>query len=147
MMQSYSQYDTSSSSNTSSNAYRCPSSTNVFPDEEYALNGGGRYTVCTTSKSAANILVHGTTSRSNRVCIYPAQVIDEQHVYVKPDTSTGLPWHQCSEISDLGVPASFPNINYNAVFIVEGPDESAMTSCLMGGNYFACPEYSFGQFR
>lgn len=147
LLGSYSVNNPSSSFTINSNQFACPSSPNVLPDYDSRLDGTGRYTVCATPSSKSRILVHGKTTSSKQICIYPAQVIDQKHVYVKPDLSTNLPWNQCSEIIDGGVTAQFDSIEFNAVFIVEEPDQAQMTSCLIGGNYYSCPTYSFGKFR
>lgn len=127
--------------------YRCPSNPNVIPDFDGKLDGTGQYSVCTHNSSKSQILIQPESYQNEKLCIFPAQVIDSKHVYVKPDTQTGGPWHQCIPHADSGIFADFPGIQYNAVFIVDGSDEYQMTKCLIGGNYYACPQYSFGQFR
>lgn len=127
--------------------FSCPENPNILPDDDEKLDGTGRYSVCHNKSSQAEILIHGEGQIGESICIYPAQVIDSQHVYVKPDLQTGGPWHQCITIASTGVYANFASIEYNAVFIVESTDEKQMTRCLIGGNYYYCPKYSFGRFR
>lgn len=127
--------------------YACPDSPNVVPDYDYERDGTGQFSVCHNRDSQADILVHGSISQGTSICIFPAQVIDDQHIYVKPDVQTGLPWSQCVEVTDQGAYARFEGISWNAAFIVESIHKSQMQSCLFGGNYYGCPRYSFGRFR
>lgn len=127
--------------------YHCPNYPNIMPDYDYELDGTGRYSACYNKSEKSKILIHGKTGKNDTICIFPAQIIDSKHVYAKPDTQTGGPWHQCVPISSTGVFADFPNIEYNGLFIVESDDESQMSRCLIGGNYYNCPPYSFGRFR
>jgi len=141
-LSAYTSTDDQSSSN-----YRCPSNPNVIPDYDDRLDGTGQYSVCTHRSSESQILIQADSYQNEKLCIFPAQVIDSKHIYVKPDTQTGAPWHQCIPQANSGIFADFTGIQYNAVFIIDGSDEYQMTKCLIGGNYYACPQYSFGQFR
>jgi hypothetical protein len=137
---------TSTGSSTDPN-YTCPDNPNVVPDYDWYHDGSEQFTVCPKNTSIYDILVHGKTHSSDTICVYPTQVIDSQHVYVKPDVTTGLPLSVCIKIADTGVYANFDQINFNAAFIVEQPDDAAMRTCLYQGNYTNCPRYSFGKFR
>lgn len=141
------QLNASTSADTDSLEYHCPANPNIIPDYDYQLDGTGRYSACYHKTEKSKILIHGKTGQNDTICIFPAQIIDSKHVYTKPDTQTGGPWHQCVSISNSGVFADFPNIEYNGLFIVESNDELQMSRCLIGGNYYSCPTYSFGRFR
>lgn len=127
--------------------YSCPEDPNVIPD--YAdIDDTGNFTVCRHRNNAAQILVHGTTRVSSTLCIYPVEIVDESHVFTKPDLSQGgAPTFQCIGATEKGVYANFQQMSYNAVFIVEGPDRARMSACLVRGDYMTCPRFSYGRFR
>ncbi len=134
--------------------FTCPTAANVLPSGSASSTVGlnDQYTVCTDTASTAQILVHGQTSASSIVCVFPAQVIDAAHIYTKPDLTTGLPWYQCVDTSQLptsttGASFTFTGIAFNAAFIVEGPDVQTMQRCLYTNAPGACPAYSYGEFR
>ena len=129
--------------------YNCPTSPNVVPDYDYLFDGSGQYRVCKKKDSDSDILIHGRTSLSNSICIFPAHFVDVTTVYTRPDPmAPALPWFKCFQIAEAGIFASFPNTSFNAVFIVERGAEYQMRDCLKnGGNYYTCPSYSFGKFR
>ncbi len=127
--------------------YTCPQSANTLPDYDYKNDGSGKYTVCEKKDSTAEILIHGKTSEYGAVCVFPVQVIDESHIYVKPDVATGLPMVTCYEATKRGVYAKFAGVRFNATFIVEYQYANAMRACLLSGNYYTCPNYSYGRFR
>lgn len=144
-----SSYNVSSSSYTvaTNSDYACPDSPNVVPDYDQLHDGSGYFTVCPSRAQKSDVLVHGEIAAGSQVCIFPAQVIDDAHIYVKPDLQTGLPWVQCTDVAETGIYGSFPGINWNAAFIVSNLEKDQMRSCLATGNYYACPSYSFGRFR
>ncbi|OFZ21749.1 MAG: hypothetical protein A2X94_15795 [Bdellovibrionales bacterium GWB1_55_8] len=137
----------SADSPTTDDGFTCPSKPNVVPDYDWSFDDSGQYTVCQKRESRADIKIHGTTSDSNTICIFPVQYVDDEHIYTKPDLTTGAPLAQCIQISPAGVFANFPDINFNAVFIVEKPYLAQMKTCLAAGNYYGCPAYSYGVFR
>lgn len=124
--------------------YQCPYSPNVTPDYDRYLDGSGHYNVCYHRDSREKILVHGRTRESDTICIYPVEIVDEQHVYVKPDAQ-GLPWNTCVQVADTGVHAEFAGASFNAVIVVERHLNQQMRECLIGVG--SCPDYSFGRFR
>lgn len=136
----------SAGSTATNSAFTCPSSPNVTAASNSGFDSIGNFTVCSDASDNANILIHGST-QSGEVCVFPAQVIDSEHVYTKPDLSTGAPWYQCYPPSTGGIVATFSDINWNAAFIVEQTNVKQMQSCLIGGNYLQCPVYAFGKFE
>lgn len=131
----------------SSDAFSCAEQPNVLPDYDETFDGARRYTVCRSRNNQTDIQVHGQTAGSKSICVFPAQEINSTHIYAKPDLVTGGLVHHCAEITENGVIASFPNVNFNAAFIVEGEDFQQMQACLVVGNYWGCPNYSYGKFR
>jgi hypothetical protein len=127
--------------------YRCVNEPNVLPDYDWDLDGSGRYTVCPSTKAFSDILIHGSTSYGNEICVFPAQYIDDSHIYTKPTLSGTGPISACVQGTPNGAYASFQGVNYNAVFIVEKRDYQQMMECLIQRNYYFCPSFSFGTFR
>lgn len=128
--------------------FNCPQEPNVVPNYDWDLNGTGFFRVCESKKDLMNILIHGKTSRSNVICIFPAEVVNQKSIFTKPDLITGAPLSQCVEATEEGIYAKFEGIKFNAVFIVEKPDQLQMENCLFGGVSPLCPQYySFGKFR
>jgi hypothetical protein len=140
-------YTFTGTSSDGSSDYRCPSSPNVMPNWDRAIDGSGRYTVCPSRTDFANILIHGKTSVSNEICVFPAQYISETNIYTKPAADGTGAMNACIQATQTGVYASFKEINYNAVFIVEKRNHQQMVDCLILKNYNFCPEFSFGVFR
>lgn len=127
--------------------YTCASHANVRPDYDYNRDGTGHYTVCPKTGAVAEVLVYGEIHHGSKLCLFPAQVVDDSHIYLKPDAQSGLPWVQCVAPSEAGAALSFADISWNAAFIVPNTEVAAMQACLGAGNYYGCPAYSFGQFR
>ncbi len=127
--------------------YACPKESNVKPDWEWSLDGSGYYTVCPSRTVYADILVHGHTSLSNRICIFPVEYVDDRNIFTKPDLATGGPMHVCVNTADRGVYATFAGVKYNGAFIVEAPFRDQMYACLVQKQAGLCPRYSFGIFR
>jgi hypothetical protein len=137
--------------------FSCPDSANVVPDYDYELDGSGYYRVCHHRTNPADVKFTGRTAATNVVCMFPAQYLDGQHIYAKPDVDggTNAPWYKCQEIqtdasgtTSTGIRMTFPGISWNAAFIVEGyAAATEMQRCLAQNNYYACPHYSFGIFR
>ena len=138
---------TSSTVSSVNGNFTCPNQANVLPDVDVYLNGSDDFTVCPSTQNATDILIHGKTQISAQICVCPVSYVDSTHVYWKPDVATGAPLFQCSDETSAGVTETFTNMNYNAVYIVEGPYKDAMIACLVEGNAYACPHYSFGEFR
>jgi hypothetical protein len=127
--------------------YYCGSKANVEPDWEWSLDGAGYYTICPSKTVYSNILVHGQTSLTNTICIFPAEYIDDRNIFTKPDLQTGGPMHKCVTATDRGVYTAFAGVRYNAAFIVESPHVEQMYACLVQRDSVTCPRYSFGIFR
>lgn len=145
-------FDPSSLYYGSQQGFQCPASPNIVPAG--GTNGvGGRdaYTACPNPQLPTALLVHGQTTVSTVVCVFPAQVsAGASQAYAEPDPSTGLPLYQCVDTSLLpdpteGIQFQF-STTFNAVFIVEGPDATTMQQCLASGVPSACPPYSYGKF-
>ena len=128
--------------------YVCPASNNIAPDYDTNLNGTGFYQVCTNRDSKEKVAIHGRpTASATKLCVFPVEAVDENHIYWKPDLQTGGPWSRCYDITDTGVYAQFEGVSYNAVFIVDSlTANTQMQECLLTG-YRYCPSYSFGKFR
>lgn len=127
--------------------YECPTSNNVIPNYDVHFNGTDYFMVCPSVKAKSDILIHGTTYSSNTICVFPIQYNSYNNIYPFTDTTTGLPAVQCVQAATSGAFVSFPGLSYNAVMIVEQPSEAQLSSCLSADNFYACPFYSFGQFR
>ena len=126
--------------------YVCPVQTNIFPVDDTSY-GEGEFRVCTHRASVSEILIHGQTRVSDKICVFPAERVDDSHVFFKPDAASGLPWSQCGAPTAAGFFAKFAGVKYNVVFIVEAPDKQAMERCLAMNTPYSCPVYSRGQFR
>ena len=135
--------------------YTCPSEANVTPHSSYYLDGSMQFIACPHQTDTAAVYVTGEPHSSNAICVFPAEYIDQNHVYSKPLTPGGSSQVACGELQSLnqnstqneGRAFSFSATNYNAIFVVEQSNLNAMRTCLDGGNYYACPPFSFGVFR
>jgi hypothetical protein len=126
----------------------CPKAFNTAPDYDYDLDGSKFYRICKHKSSANDVLVWGKTSKDKQVCVFPVEYVDRDHLYAKPDTSTGLPLVTCADNNEVsGLAMRFPGITFNALFIVEGADKAQMQSCLKQSNFYLCPHYTYGKFR
>jgi hypothetical protein len=129
--------------------YACPKDTNIRPDWDWSFDGAGHYRVCPSRTQYSDIMITGKTSISSRICVFPAEFIDEQNIFTIPNPAlNGGPRYVClNTTSGLGVYATFANVRYNAAFIVEGPLVDQMYDCLVQKTPGTCPRYSFGVFR
>ncbi|MEK6704842.1 MAG: hypothetical protein AABZ06_03560, partial [Bdellovibrionota bacterium] len=115
-VESYQGLNQLSPSTASNDSYNCPDKSNIVPDYDSELDGSGFYTACINKDSQNSILIHGRTLNSNSICIFPAQYIDQDHVYTKPELlpngqAVG-PLSQCVDTADGGIMVNFENINY-----------------------------------
>ncbi len=130
---------------TTTSSYSCPNAANVVPDYDSEADGSDFFTVCPSTLDTTDIEVSGRTVESATICMFPAQVTSGQ-LYWKPDVN-GNPSYVCSQITGSGALATFPNMSYNALFVVENQNLSGMEACLKANNYNICPSFSYGQFR
>lgn len=134
-------------------SFQCPLSPNILPTGgANGVGGPDSYTACQDPQVPADLLLHGQTTVSSIVCAFPAEQVDVSHIYTQPDPSTGEPWYQCVDLSQLQDPSQgaqfeFDGVTFNAVFVVEGPDAATMQLCLSSGAAADCPPYSYGKFR
>jgi hypothetical protein len=141
----------SSNSMTNSSNYSCPGLSNVIPQLNVSTDGTGNYIVCPskTTGDDTDILVHGKTSNSQSICVFPMQ--QGQSSMPSPILdSTGAPVYVCALATSGGAFLSFaqsqvPN-GFNAVAIVEGGYQYSMSQCILNGLFY-CPNYSYGKFR
>tara|TARA_Y100000590_G_scaffold469024_1_gene654507 strand:- start:3863 stop:4381 length:519 start_codon:yes stop_codon:yes gene_type:complete len=123
-----------------SGGYECPQSDNVKPVYDPLIGGAGNFYVCTNQQTPTTIRVEGTTDYSNTICVYPAQESNGQ-LSITLDQSNGGVAHLCVPMQSETAYFSFPNMNFNRVFIVESQNETKMNECLSKGNYGLCPQY------
>lgn len=134
----------------SASLFSCPSSANVLPDYDVYLDGSGVYSACAHKSDANQVKLSGKASRNsnNRICVFPAEVVDSTHWYVKPDLSTGRPLVSCQTLSGSEAVFNFAATKYNALFVAEEHDMQQMSDCLQSGHYPSCPAmYSYGRFK
>ncbi len=142
-----SSWNTSTTTGFATSAYNCPWTANVMPDYDPNDNGTDQYTVCPSNSNTSDILVNGNTETSQDFCVIPADYVDSENVYVIGNTSTNLPWYKCAPVTSGGADLSFPELNFNYVYIVESQNLQSMIECLISGNSITCPDYSAGKFR
>lgn len=146
---SYETHSAASTGTTDPDAdYICPPEyePNVKPDYDWDLDGTGYYRVCTNREAPANLKIHGRTSTSDVICVFPAKALGGS-VKVWRD-ARGAAFSQCAQVSSAGAYVSLPvEMDPNAFFIVEGPDDAKMHLCLELGNITLCPHFSFGKLR
>jgi len=130
--------------------FDCPAEPNVLPDNDMFGDGTGQFTVCQGNTNPFDISISGTTDETKTICVFPAQVLGPQQIFIKRNLQTGGVLSQCLTASDATV-ATFPGVEYNAVFITEFTYASQLAFCLNLGDYFFCPKdpgyFSFGQFK
>ncbi len=131
--------------------YNCPTRHNVEPDYDVYLDDSGSYSACTHKTDANQVKLMGRASRdatNNKICVFPAEIVDETHWYVKPDLATGRPLVQCKTLDASEALFTFAGTKYNAVFVAEERNQQQMSDCLQAGHYPSCPAfYSYGRFR
>ncbi len=128
--------------------FTCPKTPNTAPDYDYDLDGSKFYRICKHKTLVSDILLWGKSGAEKQICIFPVEYVDRDHMYAKPDTSTGQPLVSCVDNNEAaGQVLRFPSITYNALFVVEGSDKLQMQSCLKQMNFFLCPHYTYGKFR
>lgn len=118
----------------------CPDHPDVIPDYDSVRDGSGHFTVCSNPKDATSVLIHGEISHGSSICVFPALVVDDSNV-------SALPNWKCVPATEGGAMVSFPGFKFNAAFIVTNHERDQMRACLVQGNYYLCPSYSFGKFR
>ena len=135
--------------------YSCTMTTNVQPDSNWYSLSQGYYYACPSNQSGdnADVLVKNDLPNSATICAYPVQYVDSQHVYVKPDATTGLPWVECVAAQAGMTYFSFASVNYNALIVVTPDNKLQMTDCIITAGFelnqagVSCPNFSYGQFR
>ena len=105
------------------------------------------FEACRHMTNPDDLLIVGQTAVTDSVCVYPAEVIGSSNVQVKLDELDRI-WKSCGQIApDTPLFTSFPGSRVNAVFVVEAEYELLMDQCLITGNEFSCPDFSFGRIR
>lgn len=130
--------------------YSCPLQSNVNPSYDPSVTAlYDHFTACTNKYNQTDIVVHGETSRSTTICAFPVQYVNDQQIVWIKDSTTNKPIVKCQspESGKDGIYIRMTTSQYNALIIVESPDESAMSNCLSTGNRYACPLFSFGKIR
>jgi len=127
--------------------FACPATPNILPDKDVNLDGTDIFTACTSPTRTFDLQITGRTESSSQICVFPVTFIDNIHIYYKPEVSTGAPLVQCVDATSGSMNTSFLNVNYNAVFIVEAQSKQQLIQCLVTGNFFTCPHYSFGKIK
>jgi hypothetical protein len=130
---------------TTLNGYTCPEEPNVVPDADSGVIFSDRWTVCQNTQYPSAIQFTGTASES-QVCIFPIEV-QNSTAFSRPDPTTGLPMYSCVAPSTTAAYASFANVTFNAVIIVELENVQQMQTCIYAGTWNSCPAYSYGTFR
>ncbi len=123
----------------------------ITPDQDRWLDGSGYYSVCASEDDSTRVTLFGLVPEgSRRYCVFPAEVASNGVLYPKVDASS-LPIYQCSSGSvqdpTIGQSFTFANTNYNAAFVTTYEARLQMQICLGSGDYFSCPDFSYGQFR
>jgi hypothetical protein len=130
----------SSASTTAQGAYTCPLDPNVPVVNDVNFNGTDQFTVCSDSSAPSQILIHGRTNSSDQICVIPAESTSSGVVAFTNVTI------QCPEVQSGGIYVSYPNVVFNAVYIVEAPFAAQLMTCLETGEN--CPStYSYGVFQ
>lgn len=136
------------------NNYSCSDNYNITPNNSSYSDRTGYYSVCTALGVANywNILVHGKTSTSDTICVFPAQEgTDGDFAWIR-DPARNEPTSLCAPATASGAYFSFPTlsrakIGFNSVMIVEAPDLESMKRCLVQHFNTQCPNFSSGRFR
>lgn len=126
---------------------------NVTPRSSSSYDGSGSYTACAITGQAYSVELHGETTTSETLCVFPAQYYppdqynDYPRVAWKID-SNGFPLYKCQDISnENGSLFTFNLTNYDFVYVVELPWKDPMRTCLLQGNEYLCPNFASGKFR
>ncbi len=126
---------------------------NVKPRSSSSYNGSGNYTACAIDGQSASVELHGETTSSDTICVFPGQYYapdqynDYPRVVWKVDQN-GFPMYKCQSISNAGGSLfTFNLTNYDFVYVVELPWKDQMRTCLLQGNEYLCPNYASGRFR
>ncbi|MGK5089698.1 hypothetical protein WDW86_19270 [Bdellovibrionota bacterium FG-2] len=127
--------------------YSCPDKVNVTPSYDGDIERTHDYSVCRHRTDESKIMVDLTPFIARKICVFPIEVVDAEHILTKANTQTGGLFYQCSDLAPAGAFVGFQGLQYNSVFIVDYADRKMMEQCLMAGNEYLCPSYSFGQFR
>ncbi len=137
----------------------CPIEPNVVPDYDWEIDGSTQYQVCLSQSSTYSILVHGrpsTKEKSKKICVFPIEYRDQDHVFIKPDLTRDpegkIPLSICqkSESQDKeGTVFLFNSTNFNTVMIIDFRNKEKMEFCLnpKQTNFYNCPPFSYGKFR
>jgi hypothetical protein len=121
-------------------SFTCPLNPNVTPKNDTNFNGTDQFTVCVNPQVSGEIMINGETNSANQICVFPAV---STAAGVVANTSVQI---QCPMLQSGGITLSYPNITYNAVYIVEAPYAAQMLYCLESGQN--CPAtYSYGEFQ
>lgn len=156
----YSSTGTSSGATSGDSEFSCPSGYNVMPSYDRYVNGTMKFQVCRHTSDASKIKITGSSYGDSKICVFPLEYVDENHVYPKPDLSTGGLVNKCVSATSTyrsyspyydfqDVMTSFPATNFNAVIIVLESNKNQLMSCLngpAGPNFYYCPDYSYGHF-
>ncbi len=132
--------------------YTCAADYNIKPANDISGQGFKDFKGCASTSSAWKALAVAKDSNLKRVCVYPAQYIDQSHLYLKPDlTQPGKYLSACVDLGSAGKNAAsveFTNVNYNYFYIVDEDKKSQMEACLTNMNLGACEGIiSKGKFR
>ncbi len=127
--------------------YTCPSQVNVTPTYDADIERTHDYTVCRHRTDESKIMLDLSPFIARKICVFPIEVIDAQNILTKANTQTGGLFNQCTDLAASGAFVEFKGIQYNAVFVVDYANQQQMQQCLLSGNEYLCPAFSFGQFR
>jgi hypothetical protein len=124
----------------------CASTPNITPEHETSYDGRDHYTACAVSDAKFRISGE-SSSGSQSLCMFPAQVYENGQVWIKKDTR-GNPLSLCATVdAENGTDFSFEHTNYNAIFVAPMSVKTDMMICLASNNPLICPNHSFGKFR
>lgn len=126
--------------------YTCPTSENIVPADDRALEDLPRYTACTHRSDASKVKLVGYSSTSRMICVFPVQYISGTQFVYKFDAAY-QPMYQCHDgwADQHAKELSFPYTNFNGVVVVDEGLRPQMSSALVAGS--ALPMHAMGKFR